>query len=74
MDLEYTFWQMYLMCTNPKVVYRHTMYRKREFPVLQPDPTRAVLRVVRRSRRGSPPCGSIPATIVRVVAGTRCVS
>ena len=42
MDLEYTFWQMFLMCTNPKVVYRHTMYRKREFPFLQPDPTRAV--------------------------------
>jgi hypothetical protein len=32
MDLEYTFWQMYLLCTNPKVVYRHTMYRKREPP------------------------------------------
>ena len=28
MDLEYTFWQMYLMCVNPKVVYRHTQYRK----------------------------------------------
>eukprot|EP00227_Mantoniella_beaufortii_P011619 CAMPEP_0197576280 /NCGR_PEP_ID=MMETSP1326-20131121/1355_1 /TAXON_ID=1155430 /ORGANISM="Genus nov. species nov., Strain RCC2288" /LENGTH=246 /DNA_ID=CAMNT_0043139161 /DNA_START=187 /DNA_END=927 /DNA_ORIENTATION=+ len=28
MDMEYTFWQMYLLCTNPKTVYRHTMYRK----------------------------------------------
>ena len=28
MDLEYAMWQMWLMCTNPKVVYRHTMYRK----------------------------------------------
>ena len=28
MDLEYTLWQMYLMCVNPKTVYRHTMYRK----------------------------------------------
>ena len=36
MDLEYTFWQMYLLCTNPKVVYRHTMYRKREPPPLHP--------------------------------------
>ena len=36
MDLEYTFWQMYLLCTNPKVVYRHTMYRKREPPTLHP--------------------------------------
>jgi len=29
MDIEYAFWQMYLMLTNPKIVYRHTMYRKR---------------------------------------------
>ena len=28
MDLEYTLWQMYLMCVNPKTVYLHTMYRK----------------------------------------------
>jgi len=28
MDLEYTAWQAYLMCTNPRVVYRHTTYRK----------------------------------------------
>jgi len=28
MDMEYTIWQMYLMCSNPKLVYRHTMYRK----------------------------------------------
>lgn len=39
MDLEYTFWQMYLLCTNPKVVYRHTMYRKREPPTLHPPST-----------------------------------
>ena len=28
MDLEYTAWQAYLMCVNPRVVYRHTTYRK----------------------------------------------
>ena len=47
MDLEYTFWQMYLLCTNPKVVYRHTMYRKREPPTLHPPSTHPPSRAVR---------------------------
>ncbi|KAL2490812.1 UNC-50 family protein [Abeliophyllum distichum] len=28
MDIEYTFWQMLLLCTSPKVVYQHTKYHK----------------------------------------------
>jgi hypothetical protein len=28
MDLEYTAWQAWLMCVNPRLVYRHTTYRK----------------------------------------------
>jgi len=28
MDLEYTFWQMFHLCTSPKVVYQHTKYHK----------------------------------------------
>ncbi|KAJ6804080.1 protein unc-50-like protein [Iris pallida] len=28
MDIEYTFWQMLLLCTSPKVVYQHTRYHK----------------------------------------------
>jgi hypothetical protein len=55
MDLEYTFWQMYLLCTNPKVVYRHTMYRKREPPPrdphTHPPPTLHPPSIPRRSER-----------------------
>ncbi|GMH13498.1 hypothetical protein Nepgr_015339 [Nepenthes gracilis] len=28
MDIEYTFWQMFHLCTSPKVVYQHTKYHK----------------------------------------------
>ncbi|CAI9764418.1 unnamed protein product [Fraxinus pennsylvanica] len=28
MDIEYTFWQMLLLCTSPKVVYQYTKYHK----------------------------------------------
>ncbi|KAF4382403.1 hypothetical protein G4B88_011355 [Cannabis sativa] len=28
MDVEYTFWQMFHLCTSPKVVYQHTKYHK----------------------------------------------
>ncbi|KAH1047277.1 hypothetical protein J1N35_038061 [Gossypium stocksii] len=28
MDIEYTFWQMFHLCTAPKVVYQHTKYHK----------------------------------------------
>ena len=33
MDLEYTFWQMYLMCVNPKVVYWHPVPQADEEPM-----------------------------------------
>lgn len=29
MDLEYTFWMMFYLCVNPKVVYRTTTWHKR---------------------------------------------
>ncbi|XP_042475053.1 protein unc-50 homolog [Macadamia integrifolia] len=28
MDIEYTFWQMFHLCTSPKVVYQHTKFHK----------------------------------------------